>query len=257
MCLLTMAARSNEDLESDFSETSAPAGRVDRMTTVNATVFLVDVDNTLLDNDRIQADLRRHLEREFGAASRDRYWAILEQLFNELGYRDYLGALQRFRVEHPKEIHLLSMSSYLVDYPFANRLYPRALDVLERLRGWGQTVILSDGDVVFQPRKVERSGISEAVEGHVLIYIHKEEELDDVEQRYPAARYVLVDDKPRILAAVKKVWGDRVTTILPRQGQFALAADAASYPAPDLTVGRIGDLLDYDLPALLAGHEGR
>jgi FMN phosphatase YigB (HAD superfamily) len=148
----------------------------------------------------------------------------------------------------------LSMSSYLVDYPFANRLYPGALDVLEQLRGWGRTVILSDGDVVFQPRKVERSGIFEAVEGHVLIYIHKEDELDDVAQRYPAARYVLIDDKPRILAAVKKIWGDRVMTILPRQGQFALAPDAASYPAADLTVERIGDLADYDLPALLAGH---
>ncbi len=215
----------------------------------STTVFLVDVDNTLLDNDRIQADLRRHLEREFGTVCRDRYWTILEQLFTELGYRDYLGALQRYRVEHPKDIHLLSMSSYLVDYPFANRLYPGALDVLERMGGWGQTVVLSDGDVVFQPRKVERSGIFEAVEGRVLIYIHKEEELDDVEQRYPAAHYVLVDDKPRILAAVKKAWGDRVTTILPRQGQFALAPDAASYPAADLTVERIGDLVDYDLPS--------
>ena len=225
--------------------------------TSSTTVFLIDVDNTLLDNDRIQADLRRHLEREFGTGCRDRYWTILEQLFTELGYRDYLGALQRYRVEHPKDIHLLSMSSYLVDYPFANRLYPGALDVLERMRGWGQTVILSDGDVVFQPRKVERSGIFEAVEGRVLIYIHKEEELDDVEQRYPAAHYVLVDDKPRILAAVKNAWGDRVTTILPRQGQFALAPDAASYPAADLTVERIGDLVDYDLLSLFAGNQRR
>jgi hypothetical protein len=217
------------------------------MITPDQTVFLVDIDNTLIDNDRIQADLKRHLEREFGAACRDRYWAILEQLMTELGYRDYLGALQRYRVEHPKDLHLLSMSSYLVDYPFANRLYPGALDVLERFRGWAQTVILSDGDVVFQPRKVERSGISETVDGHVLIYIHKEEELGDVEQRYPAGHYVLVDDKPRILAAVKKVWGDRVTTVLPQQGQFAHAADAASYrPAADLTVERIGDLLAYD-----------
>jgi FMN phosphatase YigB (HAD superfamily) len=218
-------------------------------------VFLVDVDNTLLDNDRIQADLRRHLEREFGAACRDRYWTILEQLFADLGYRDYLGALQRYRVEHPKDIHLLSMSSYLVDYPFANRLYPGSLDVLERFREWGRTVILSDGDVVFQPRKVERSGIFEAVEGHVLIYIHKEAELADIEQRYPATHYVLVDDKPRILAAVKQAWGDRVTTILPRQGQFALALDTASYPAADLTIDRIGDLVAYDLPDLLADHQ--
>ena len=216
------------------------------------TVFLVDVDNTLIDNDRIQADLRRHLEREFGAACRDRYWAILEQLFTDLGYRDYLGALQRYRIEHPKDIHLLSMSSYLVDYPFANRLYPGALDVLERLRGWARTVILSDGDVVFQPRKVERSGIFESVDGHVLIYIHKEEELEDVAQRYPARHYVLVDDKPRILAAVKKVWGDRVTTVLPRQGQFAHAADADSYrPAADLTVERISDLLAYDFAGFI------
>jgi haloacid dehalogenase-like hydrolase len=219
--------------------------------TAEPTVFLVDVDNTLLDNDRIQADLRQHLEREFGAACRDRYWAILEDLFVELGYRDYLGALQRYRVEHPKDIHLLTMSSYLVDYPFANRLYPGALDVLERLCGWGRTVILSDGDVVFQPRKVERSGLFDAVEGHVLIYIHKEAELGDVERRYPAAHYVVIDDKPRILAAVKNAWGERVTTVLPRQGQYAHAPDAASYRQADLTVERIGDLVDYDLPALL------
>src|SRR6267142_3360740 len=178
------------------------------MITADSTVFLVDVDNTLLDNDHIQADLKRHLEREFGAASRDRYWSILEQLFTELGYRDYLGALQRYRAERPRDIHLLSMSSYLVDYPFANRLYPGALDVLERFRGWGPTVILSDGDVVFQPRKFERSGIFEAVEGHVLIYIHKEKALADVKRRYPAEHYVLVDDKLRILTAVKKIWGD-------------------------------------------------
>src|SRR5271169_6048024 len=220
-------------------------------------VFLVDVDNTLLDTDHIQNDLQEHLEREFGAACRDRYSKILGNLFEEFGYRDYLGALQRYRNEHPTDIRLLTMSSYLVDYPFADRLYPGALDVLKRLRSWGQTVILSDGDVVFQPRKVERSGIFEAVDGHVLIYIHKEEELDDVERRYPAGRYVLVDDKPRILAAVKKVWGDRVTTILPRQGQFALAPDAASYPVADLTVERIGDLVNYDLPALLAGNQQR
>jgi hypothetical protein len=218
-------------------------------------VFLVDIDNTLLDNDDLQADLKRHLEREFGTAARDRYWVILEQLFAELGYRDYLGALQRYRVEHPEDIHLLTMSSYLVDYPFADRLYPGALDVLKRLRSWGRTVILSDGDVVFQPRKVERSGIFAAVDGHVLIYIHKEAELGDVERRYPAAHYVLIDDKPRILTAVKTAWGNRVTTVLPRQGQFALAADAASYPAADLTIERISDLLTCDLPAVLAGRQ--
>jgi FMN phosphatase YigB (HAD superfamily) len=215
-------------------------------------VFLVDVDNTLLNNDRIQADLLRHMERRFGAAARDRYWAILEDLFAQLGYRDYIGALQRYRVEHPHESHLPLMSSYLVDYPFANRLYPGSLDVLERFRGWGPTVVLSDGDVVFQPRKVERSGIFEAVEGHVLIYIHKEQELEDVSRRYPAEHYVLVDDKPAILQAVKRAWGERVTTVLPRQGKYAHdSATLAAGPAPDITVGGVADLLDYDLPAFL------
>ena len=173
-------------------------------------------------------------------------------MFAELGYRDYLGALQRYRAEHPTDIHLLAMSSYLVDYPFAQRLYPGALEVIKRLRGWGQTVILSDGDVVFQPRKVERSGLFEAVEGHVLIYIHKEKELDDVKRRYPAEHCVLIDDKPRILAAVKAVWGDQVTTVLPRQGQYAVGPDAASYPPADLTIGSIRDLVGYDLPGVLA-----
>lgn len=214
-------------------------------------VFLVDVDDTLLDNDHIQNDLREHLKREFGATCRDRYWKILEALFEELGYRDYLGALQRYRIEHPTDIRLLGMSSYLVDYPFADRLYPGALEVLNRLRTWGQTVILSDGDVVFQPRKVERSGINEAVRGHVLIYIHKEEALADVERRYPAERYVMVDDKLRILAATKKAWGERVTTVFPHQGKFANDPKVlAAYPRPDVTVERIGDLLSYKLSDL-------
>lgn len=218
-------------------------------------VFLVDVDDTLLENDRIQADLKRHIEREFGAQCRDQFWAIQEELFNELGYRDYLGALQRFRIEHPYEPHLVTAANFLVDYPFADRLYPGALDVLERFREWGRTVILTDGDVVFQPRKVQRSGIFETVEGHVLIYIHKEKALKDVEHRYPAEHYVLVDDKLRILTAVKQAWGNRVTTVFPRQGMFALnPAALAAYPPADITVEHISDLLTYDLPDLLPGH---
>jgi FMN phosphatase YigB (HAD superfamily) len=214
-------------------------------------VFLIDIDNTLLDNDRIQADLKEHLEHEFGPACRDRYWAILERLFDELGYRDYLGALQQYRAENPHEVRLLALSSFLVDYPFANVLYPRALDVLERLRTRGATVILSDGDVVFQPRKAERSGIWKAVDGHVLIYIHKELELEDVERRYPAEHYVLVDDKPRILTAVKQLWGSRVTTVLPRQGSYAHDAQAlATNPSPDFTIEHVGELVDFDLDRL-------
>lgn len=216
-------------------------------------VFLLDVDNTLLDNDHVVGDLMRHLEREVGPERQQRYWAIFEELRAELGYADYLGALQRYRVEHPRDPHLLTVSYFLVNYPFANRLFPNSLDVIEHLRAWGPTVILSDGDVVFQPRKVERSGLFEAVERNVLIYIHKEVELEDVERRYPAERYVLVDDKLRILAAVKKVWGSRVTTVFPRQGHYATDPKALEgYPPADVTIERIGELLDHDLAGLVA-----
>jgi FMN phosphatase YigB (HAD superfamily) len=220
-------------------------------------VFLLDVDNTLLDNDRVTADLKGYLAREVGREREERYWALFEQLRVELGYADYLGALQRYRLEYPRDPHLLDMSAFLVDYPFADRLYPDALKVVERLRDWGPTVIFSDGDVVFQPRKVERSGLREAVAGNVLIYVHKEEELDDVEQRYPAEHYVLVDDKLRILTAVKKIWGARVTTVFPRQGHYALdPAALAAYPPADVTIARIGDLLAFDPVALLAAAIG-
>ena len=221
------------------------------MTQLHPIVFLVDVDNTLVDNDGIQQDLKDHLEQTYGRAARDRYWTILEDLMSELGYRDYIGALQRFRVEHPREIELLAMSSFLMDYRFADRLYPDALRVLQRLRSLGPTVILSDGDVVFQPRKVEHAGIARVADGDVLIYIHKEEALDDVERRFPAAHYVLVDDKLRILDAVKQVWGERVTTVFPRQGQYAHDAKVISaLPPADVTIERIGDLLDLDLTRL-------
>jgi FMN phosphatase YigB (HAD superfamily) len=221
------------------------------MTDRSPVVFLVDIDNTLLDNDRIQADLKEHIEREFGPGPRDRYWAILERLFDTLGYRDYLGALQQYRVEHPHEVKLLALSFYLVDYPFANVLYPAALDVLKRLKSQAPTVILSDGDVVFQPRKAQRSGIWDTVDGHVLIYIHKEKELEDVERRYPADHYVLIDDKPRILTAIKKIWGPRVTTVFPKQGSYAHDADAlASNPPADVTIDHIGELLALDLARL-------
>lgn len=214
-------------------------------------VFLLDVDNTLLDNDRIAADLGDHLAHEFGDESRDRYWKIFEALRVELGYADYLGALQRYRVGAMNDPRLLMMSSFLVDYPFAERLYPGALDVIAHLRRFGPTVILSDGDVVFQPRKVQRSGLWDAVEGRVLIYLHKEQMLDDIERRYPARHYVMVDDKLRILAAMKQVWGDRLTSVFPRQGHYALdPGNSAVYPPADITVERIGGLINVDFHAL-------
>jgi FMN phosphatase YigB (HAD superfamily) len=219
-------------------------------------VFLFDVDNTLLDNDHITADLKRHLERQVGHEQQERYWAIFEELRRELGYADYLGALQRYRLEHPRDSHLLTVSHFMVNYAFANRLFPNALDVIKHVKQWGAAVILSDGDVVFQPRKIERSGLFEAVDGNVLIYVHKEQELDDVERRYPADHYVLIDDKLRILSAVKERWGARVTTVFPRQGHYAHDAQAlATYPPADVSIERIGDLLRYDLAALRTpGH---
>ena len=215
-------------------------------------VFLFDVDNTLLDNDRVAADLQRHLASEIGAAGVQEYWRIFEQLRTELGYADYLGGLQRYRAKHPHAQQLLCMSDFLINYPFAERLFPDALKVIEHVQQWGPAVILSDGDVVFQPLKIRRSGLASIVSGDVLIYVHKEQELDDVERRYPAKHYVLVDDKLRILAAVKKFWGARVTTIFVRQGHYAVDLKIiASYPPADISIGRIGDLLQYDLHRLL------
>ena len=215
-------------------------------------VFLFDVDNTLVDNDRVAADLQRHLASEVGAEGAQEYWHIFEQLRTELGYADYLGALQRYRVKHPHAQRLLCMSDFLINYPFAERLFPDALKVIEHVQQWGPAVILSDGDVVFQPLKISRSGLNNAVSRRVLIYVHKEQELDDVEQRYPAKHYVLVDDKLRILDAVKKIWGSRVTTIFVRQGHYAADPKiVASYPPADISIERIGGLLQYQLPELL------
>ncbi len=216
-------------------------------------VFLFDVDNTLLDNDRVAEDLKRYLTNKVGDPCAQHYWEIFEQLRAELGYADYLGALQRYRVEQPRDPELLAVSHFMINYPFANRLFPESLDAVEHARRLGRAVILSDGDVVFQPRKIDRSGLYEIFEGHVLIYIHKELELDDVEAKYPAAHYAMVDDKVRILAAIKKHWGARVTTVFPRQGHYALdAALVAQYPKPDITLERIGELQEYSLEQILA-----
>jgi FMN phosphatase YigB (HAD superfamily) len=212
------------------------------------TVFLFDVDNTLLDNDRVIADLTKYLKREVGLERARCYWTIFERLRTRLGYADYLGALQRYRIEYPHDLGLLAISRFLINYPFANRLFPNSLDVIEHVKQWGAAVLLTDGDVVFQPRKVDRSGLYEAVDGHALIYVHKEHELADVEERYPAAHYVMVDDKLRILAAIKKIWHSRVTTVFVRQGHYALDPKIlAACPAADLSIERIGALLNCGL----------
>ena len=222
---------------------------------VSDVVFLFDVDNTLLDNDRIQADLSAHLERAYGAEARDRYWQLFEDLRRELGYADYLGALERYRIEALHRPELLRMSNWLVDYPFADRLYPGALDAVRHAQRHGTAVILSDGDAVFQPRKVERSGLWRLFDDRVLIYVHKEREIADVERFYPARHYVLIDDKLRILSAVKAAWGERVTTVFPKQGHYALdPRELAAYPPADIELARIGDLLGCNLAAFLSKH---
>jgi FMN phosphatase YigB (HAD superfamily) len=223
------------------------------MTAEEQIVFLFDVDDTLLDNDTAQNDYLDHITKNYGEPAAQRYWAIFLELFRELGYADYLGALQRYRVENLHDPRLLLMSCFLLDYPFEERLYPRSLEVLRHLQRFGLAVILSDGDVVFQPRKIQKAGIRDAVEGHVLIYVHKEIELNDVERLYPADRYVLIDDKLRILTAVKQIWGARVVTVQPRQGHYANdPKEQSAYPPADITIDRISDLLNYDMSALLA-----
>lgn len=224
----------------------------------NDIVFLFDVDDTLLDNDRVTDDLKRYLDQHVGHERQQCYWEFFEQLRSELGYADYLGALQRYRLAYPRDPGLLTVSHFLVNYPFATRLYPDSLDVVEHVKQWGKAVILSDGDVVFQPLKIERSGLWETFEGNVLIYIHKEQELDDVEKRFPADHYVLIDDKLRILTAIKKVWGARVTTVFPRQGHYAHDPKAlADYPAADISIDRIGDLLKFNLEQLASCENKR
>lgn len=211
-------------------------------------VFLFDVDNTLLDNDHVTADLKRQLEIEVGHERQERYWSIFEELRSELGYADYLGALQRYRAAYPRDAHVLNLSEFLLHYPFADRLFPQSLEVVEYVKQFGTPVILSDGDVVFQPHKIHDSGLYKAFAGAVLIYIHKEVELEDVEHRYPADHYVLIDDKLRILTDIKKVWRQRVTTVFVRQGHYALDENVInSYPPADVTIERIGDLRQLPL----------
>jgi FMN phosphatase YigB (HAD superfamily) len=220
-------------------------------------MFFFDVDNTLVDNDRVAEDLRSHLQNKVGPGSAQRYWEIFETLRGELGYADYLGALQRYRIERPRDPKLMAVSYFMINYPFANRLFPESLDAVEYARRLGHAAILSDGDVVFQPRKIDRSGLYDTFEGNVLIYVHKELELEDVEDKYPAAHYVMVDDKVRLLAAIKAHWGKRVTTVLPRQGHYAMdQALVAQYPKPDITIERIGELQKHSLEDMLAAAGG-
>lgn len=233
------------------AEGSADVDRKPQAGKSDAVVFLLDVDNTLLDSDQIVADLKRRLQQELGPRQQKRYWEIFDELHEECEHADYLGALQRYCDEHPTEPHLTQVSSFLIDYPFANRLYPHALDVVSYCRRQGVAVIFSDGDTVFQPRKIKQSGLEEAVNGHMLVYARKEKGLKDIAERHPAEHYVVVDDNVRILCAVKDEWKDGVTTIFIQQGHYAHdQGRLRQYPNPDVSLKRIGDLLQYDLTAL-------
>jgi FMN phosphatase YigB (HAD superfamily) len=215
---------------------------------MDKTVFLFDVDNTLLDHDKVTKDMHEFLEKEVGSKRSGLYWDIFEKIRAELGYADYLGALQEYRLAYPYDSHLLAVSNYLINYPFAERVYPESFEVIKECQELGKVVILTDGDVVFQPRKIETSGLFEAVDGNILIYIHKEKELPDIERRYPAERYVVVDDKIRLLSAIKEIWGDRVTTVFVRQGHYALdKKEVSKYPPADATIDRIGELLSMKI----------
>jgi FMN phosphatase YigB (HAD superfamily) len=211
-------------------------------------VFLLDVDNTLLDNDRFATDLGDRLQRSFGAAQRDRYWDIFSRRREALGLADYLGSMQDFRAGLDDHAELLRMSEFLLEYPFTSRLFPGALEAVAHLRTLGKPVVLSDGDIIFQPRKIQRSGICSSVEGRVLIYLHKEKVIDHVQQRYPAAHYVMVDDKTKLLAAMKSTLGSKLSTVFVRQGHYALAPEsAAATPPPDLVIERIAELKNLSL----------
>ena len=228
------------------------------MQTQAKVVFLLDVDNTLLDNDRFIADLTSRLNRDFGKTERERYWSIYGERRDTLGYADYLGALQEFRTDSNNEEALLQMSAFLLDYRFSERLYPRALATIKHLGTMGTTAILSDGDIVFQPRKIQRSGLWYAFDGRVLVYLHKERMLDELQRRFPALHYVMIDDKPQLLAAMKRVLVDRLTTVFVRQGHYAAEAERITIdPVPDATVQHIGDLCDLalaDFRAFTATH---
>lgn len=217
--------------------------------------FLLDVDNTLLDNDRITADLRRHLDEQLGRTHAESYWTCFEKLRTDLGYADYLGALQKYRAEYPHDSRILEVSCFFLEYPFADRLFPHALEVIEALKKKGQVVIVSDGDVVFQPIKIRRSGISRAVDGKVLIYVHKELETDDVQKSYPSAQYVMIDDKLHVLGSMKACC-PRVTTVFVRQGSYARDAQILKRSPPaDVAIERIGDILGYDLDTFTSRAE--
>ena len=216
-------------------------------------VFLFDVDNTLLDNDSVYADIDRYLTQVFGADAARTYWTIYEDLRRELGYADYLGAVQKFRLVCGDEPRAQQVAAFLLDYNFAERLYPGALEAIRHLSQFGTCVVLSDGDVVLQPRKIDVSGLADAVEGRVLIYVHKERMLDDVARRHPADHYVMVEDKLRVLDAMKRRWGDRLTTVFVRQGHYANDPDARrEYPAAQIELAGIGELRTLDADAFLS-----
>ena len=210
---------------------------------ISNVVFLFDVDNTMLDNDAFQDDLRAHLQLSFGAHVYQRYWRIFEDLRSQVGYADYLATLESLRLEEPHNPRLLRLANWLLDYPFADRLYPGALETVRHVQRSGLPAILSDGDAVFQSRKIDRSGLWAAFDDNVLIYVHKQKELKTVERCYPANHYVLVDDKLSILQDVKDIWGDRVTTVFHRQGHYALDSRAIAKLRPaDITIDHIAEL---------------
>ena len=206
--------------------------------------FLLDVDNTLINNDKVKTDLEERVVRYAGPDTAPVFWQVYEQVRRELDYVDLPLTLNRFRAESPEVERFAELSAAVLFYPFEECLYPRTLEVIEHLREIGTVAIVSDGDPVFQPAKIARAGLAAAVDDRVLIYVHKEQQLDDVRRRIPAGRYVIVDDKPNILVAVKRELGDRAVAIHVRQGRYA--RETGEWHA-DIEIDSIADLMEFQL----------
>lgn len=220
------------------------------MSRIAPVAFLFDVDNTLLDNDRVRAELAETIERIVGPERGEAFWESYEQVRRDRDYVDYPNTIARFGRAFPDEVGYPDVADAILGYPYRAAVFPGAHDVLRQAQRVGPVAILTDGDPVYQPAKVARAGLTEAIDGPVLVFDHKEQHLAEVERRVPAERYVMVDDKPRILAAMSDRLGERMSTLHVCQGRYAHAAEHDEFPDADRTVDAIAELLDVDLASV-------
>ncbi len=218
------------------------------MTSNSDMVFLFDVDNTLLDHDRVKQDLGALLDSRIFDGASEHYWSAYEAIRAETGQADFLASFQRCWIDSECNPHWLPAADLMLDYPYSDRLYPGALHVLEHVSRFAMVAIVSDGDAVLQPRKIRRAGLWQAVDGRVLIYQNKQQRLADIAHRFPAQHYVMIDDKPDVLVHMKSAWSSRLTTVFPRQGHYAHDQEHRhDQPEPDISIDHIGDMLKLDI----------